>query len=83
MSYKENQNELQFMEGQTLCERSDCKESDAKRRKPESLPQTTPSSPTNGKTLRGFVKGCKDNCLAQNEVKQSEAVNGFSGSGMN
>ena len=65
--------EIDFMEGQTLFEGSDQDQPAVKRRKLNSFDQRRLSPPTNGKTLRDFVKGCRGNCLIQNDLKQPEA----------
>ena len=71
--------EIDFMEGQTLFEGSDQDQPAVKRRKMNSFDQRTLSPPTNGKTLRCFVKGCRNNCLIQNDLKQPEADSFYAG----
>ena len=79
MSYKEKPKDLDFIEDETLVERSCQKQTDVKRIKLESSHhETTLHSPTNCKTLRGFVKECRDNCLTQSELKQLGTVGNFS-----
>ena len=70
------------MEDQYLFEGSDQKQADIKTAKKESVDQTTLNSPTNDKTLRGFVNGCRDNCLIQNDLKQPGRVYDSSNAGM-
>ena len=76
MSIKEKSD---FMQGQTLFEVSGQKQTDVNETKSQMFHQTTPSSPTNGKPLRGFVKICRDNCLLQNDVKHLETVSSYTG----
>ena len=79
MSIKAKSKQVDSMEGRTMFEGSDETPTDVKRTKLESFHQTTLSPPTEGKTFRGFVKECRDNCLAQNDLKQPEADSSFAG----